>query len=130
MPTTTTESSSEVVIVLPLSVKNENKSYSDFFSGLEDEFTVEINSESSTTSSKPNSVSKDVTLKDVTYSKSTSKNVEHIESTSSKNMHNEKDEKISFQNENIDFIKWLNDIDDNQKVKIFFILNFFISHCF
>ena len=149
-PTNTTtegssDSASSVVIVLPISVSKENMILNDFVPVLEED----ASSDNSSGLFKNDAlVQLDSVVNEIrtngyeTVQPTTSENdtVTKIEediksSFSKKTLHMGKDESlkqnsINEKNENIDFIKWLNDIDDNKQVResklYFFLFMFFI----
>ena len=140
-PTNTTtegssDSASSVVIVLPISVSKENMILNEFVPVLEEDASMETSSDNSLGLLKNEAlVQLDSVVNEIrtngyeTVQPTTSENdtVTKIEediksSFSKKTLHIEKDESlkqnsIKEKNENIDFIKWLNDIDDNKQVR-------------
>ena len=153
-PTNTTiesssDSASSVVTVLPISFSKEDMIFNEFVSVLEKDASEGNSSENSSGLLKNEAlVQLDSFVNEIrtkgyeTVQPITSENdiVTKIEedtksSFSKKTLHIEKDESlkqnsINEKNENIDFIKWLNDIDDNKQVResklYFFLFMFFI----
>ena len=130
------DSSSSVVTVLPISVSKEDMIFNEFASVLEKEASKGNSNENASSLLKNEAlVQLDSVVDEIrtngyeTVQPTTSENdtVTKIEediksSFSKKTLHIEKDESlkqnsIKEKNENIDFIKWLNDIDDNRQVR-------------